>query len=70
MVSNYDDELVVMSPICDGEIKPVYKPDPAKFIGDVDLEFSMRQGVGRYRRNEYQRQDLGVRIHFQNSTGG
>ncbi|TWU36488.1 Serine/threonine-protein kinase pkn1 [Novipirellula aureliae] len=35
----FDDELVVMSPICDGEIKTVYKPDGGKFVGDVDLHF-------------------------------
>ena len=28
-----------MSPICDGEITTVYKPEPGKFIGDVDLHF-------------------------------
>jgi len=35
----YDDELVVMSPICDGEVKVVYRPDGGKFVGDVDLYF-------------------------------
>ena len=39
MVANYDDALVVMSPICDGEITTVYKPESGKFIGDVDLHF-------------------------------
>ena len=37
--ANYDDEIVVMSPICDGEITTLYKPEPGKFIGDVDLHF-------------------------------
>jgi len=35
----YDDELVVMSPICDGEIKVVYRPNGGEFVGDVDLHF-------------------------------
>jgi len=35
----YDDELVVMSPIHEGEIKTVYRPDGGKFVGDVDLHF-------------------------------
>ena len=35
--ANYDDEIVVMSPICDGDISSVYKPQPGKFIGDIDL---------------------------------
>jgi formylglycine-generating enzyme required for sulfatase activity len=35
----YDDELVVMSPICDGEVKVVYQPGGGKFVGDVDLHF-------------------------------
>ena len=36
---DYDDELVVMSPICDGEVKVVYQPGGGKFVGDVDLHF-------------------------------
>ena len=30
----YDDELVVMSPIHEGEIKTVYRPSGGKFVGD------------------------------------
>ena len=37
---NYSDEIVVMSPICDGEISTVHKPQPGKFIGDMDLHFN------------------------------
>ena len=37
--ANYDDEIVVMSPLDDGEITTVYKPQPGKFIGNVDLHF-------------------------------
>jgi len=40
MVANYDDALVVMSPICEGEITTVYRPEPGKFVGDVDLHFN------------------------------
>ena len=36
---NYRDEIVVMSPLCDGQITTVYRPEPGKFIGDVDLHF-------------------------------
>ena len=35
----FDDEIVVMSPICDGEIKIVHKADQGKYLGDVDLHF-------------------------------
>ncbi|TWT80299.1 Formylglycine-generating sulfatase enzyme [Planctomycetes bacterium CA13] len=35
----YDDELVVMSPLYEGEIKTVYKPTGGKFVGDLDLHF-------------------------------
>lgn len=35
----YDDELVVMSPLCDGQVKVVYQPGGGKFVGDVDLYF-------------------------------
>lgn len=35
----YDDELVVMSPICEGDVEVVYKPGDGKFVGDVDLHF-------------------------------
>jgi len=35
----YDDELVVMSPICEGEVRVVYRPGGGKFVGDVDLHF-------------------------------
>jgi hypothetical protein len=36
---HYDDELVVMSPTYEGELKTVYRPDGGKFVGDVDLHF-------------------------------
>jgi formylglycine-generating enzyme required for sulfatase activity len=36
---NYEDELVVMS-IKTGEMKTVYKPEPGKFVGDLDLHFN------------------------------
>ncbi len=36
---NYDDALVVMSPLSDGEVKVVYRPEGGKFVGDVDLHF-------------------------------
>ena len=35
----FDDEIVVMSPLCDGEIKIVHKADAGKYLGDVDLHF-------------------------------
>lgn len=35
----FDDELVVMSPICEGEVRTVYQPGGGKFVGDVDLHF-------------------------------
>jgi formylglycine-generating enzyme required for sulfatase activity len=36
---NFNDEIVVMSPLCDGEITTVHRPEPGRFIGDVDLHF-------------------------------
>jgi len=36
---SYDDELVVMSPLYDGEVRVVYRPDGGRFLGDVDLHF-------------------------------
>jgi len=39
VMPNYDDELILMSPICDGKITTVYKPNPGKFVGDVDLHW-------------------------------
>lgn len=37
--ANFHDEIVVMSPLFDGQITTVYRPEPGKFIGDVDLHF-------------------------------
>jgi len=37
MISDYHDAIVVMSPICDGEITTVHQS--GKFIGNVDLHF-------------------------------
>ena len=36
---SFNNELVVMSPICEGTVKVVYKPPAGKFLGDVDLYF-------------------------------
>ncbi len=35
----FDDELVVMSPICEGAVTVVHKPGNGRFVGDVDLYF-------------------------------
>jgi len=35
----FENELVVMSPLCEGEVKVVYQPPPGKYVGDVDLHF-------------------------------
>jgi len=37
--TGYDSDLAVLSPLHNGEIKTVYKPDGGKFIGDFDLHF-------------------------------
>lgn len=36
---NYDDELVLMSPVCNGAVKVLYKPPAGRFIGDLDLHY-------------------------------
>ena len=35
----FDNELVVMSPLCEGEVRVVHKPPPGKYVGDVNLYF-------------------------------
>ncbi len=36
---SFDNELVVMSGLCEGEVETVYKPGKGKFIGDIDLHW-------------------------------
>ncbi len=35
----YDNEIAVLSPLLDGELKTLHKPADGAFVGDVDLEF-------------------------------
>ncbi|HOD81876.1 MAG: Formylglycine-generating sulfatase enzyme [Planctomycetes bacterium ADurb.Bin126] len=37
--NGYDNEIAILSPLNDGEVKTVYKPEKGEFVGDVDLHF-------------------------------
>ncbi len=36
---NFDNEIAVLSPLLDGTLKTLYRPDNQKFVGDFDLHF-------------------------------
>jgi len=37
---SFDNELAVLSPLLDGELKTLYRPDKQQFVGDFDLHFN------------------------------
>ncbi len=37
---SFDNEIAVLSPLLDGEIKTLYRPDKSPFVGDFDLHFN------------------------------
>ena len=37
--TGYDNQIAVLSPLRDGQIKTLYKPENGAFVGDVDLHF-------------------------------
>ncbi len=42
--TGFDDEIAMLSPVRDGgKLSTIYKPDGAKFVGDVDLHFDGRR---------------------------
>ncbi|MHC5057946.1 MAG: SUMF1/EgtB/PvdO family nonheme iron enzyme [Planctomycetota bacterium] len=43
--NRYDNRIVAMSPIHDGELKTVFQPPPKRFVGDVDLHFDAKKMI-------------------------
>lgn len=58
----YDDELVLMSPLCDGEVEVVYKADSGKHIGDIDLHFDANRVLYSSQRDSGQWEVFEIRV--------